>query len=187
MRTLTLTLLTAATAIATVAPLQAARNRISPHETISAVIGDPTTGNHLTLTYGRPYSKDPNSGEIRTIWGDLVPWDKAYRLGADEATLLVTEKPLVIGTTTIPSGSYTLYMVPSEDGTSQLAFSTNTGKWGVPVDTEHDLARVELQKTSVVERVDQLTIALEGTSATGGVLKITWENTQYSLPFEVQS
>jgi hypothetical protein len=187
MHRLTLTLLVAATAIATTVPLQAQRARTSPHETISTVIGDRRTGNRITLTYGRPYSKDPRSEAIRPIWGELVPWGKAYRLGADEATLFVTQQPIVIDGTTIPAGAYTLYMVPSENGTSQLAFSTNLGKWGIPVDESHDLARVDLEKASVPEQVDQLTLAVEGTSPTNGVLNITWENTQYSVAFTVQS
>src|SRR6185503_3342613 len=71
----------------------------SPHETTSAVID----GSRVTITYGRPFTKDPKSGEPRKIWGGLVPWDKAWRTGADEATLLITQKPLVIGETTIPA------------------------------------------------------------------------------------
>ncbi|HTO03966.1 MAG TPA: DUF2911 domain-containing protein, partial [Opitutus sp.] len=81
----------------------------SPHETTSTVIGDRRTGNRVTITYGRPYLKDPKTGEARKIWGGLVPWGKANRLGADEATLLLTQKPLVFGKTTIPAGAHTLY------------------------------------------------------------------------------
>src|SRR5690349_6541655 len=62
----------------------------SPHETTSAVIGDRKTGDRVTITYGRPYTKDPKTGEPRKIWGGLVKWDEPYRLGADEATLLLT-------------------------------------------------------------------------------------------------
>src|SRR5829696_6916929 len=65
----------------------------SPHETTSALID----GCRVTLTYGRPFTKDPKTGEPRKIWGTLVPWDKAWRTGADEATVLMTQKPLVIG------------------------------------------------------------------------------------------
>ena len=110
----------------TVAPTPAPRARVSPHETINASIGG-RGGPRVTITYGRPYSKDPKTGEIRKIWGHLVKWDKADRLGADEATLLLTQKPLLFGTTEIPAGAYTLYIVPSEKGTSQLAFSSNLG------------------------------------------------------------
>ncbi len=159
----------------------------SPHETTSAVIGDRKTGIRVTLTYGRPFSHNPKTGELRKIWGSLVKWDKADRLGADEATLLVTPSALQIGATTIPAGAYTLYIIPSEAGVSHLAFSTNIGKWGVPVDETHDLARVDLRKDPLETRVDQLTIAVANDKAAGGgVIKIMWENTQFSVPFTVK-
>jgi hypothetical protein len=158
----------------------------SPHETTSAVIGDRRTGNRVTITYGRPYLKDPKTGEARKIWGGLVPWGKANRLGADEATLLLTQKPLVFDETTIPAGAHTLYIVPNESGPSKLAFSSNLGKWGVPVDESNDVARVDLVKTTLDQPVDQLTIGVENDPATGGgVLNIKWDNTQFSAPFTV--
>src|SRR6185503_2343082 len=84
----------------------------SPHETTSAVID----GSRVTITYGRPFTKDPKSGEPRKIWGGLVPWDKAWRMGSDEATVLITQKALMIGDTEVPAGAYTLYAIPSESG-----------------------------------------------------------------------
>jgi hypothetical protein len=164
----------------------APRARVSPHETISATIGG-RNGPRVTLTYGRPYSKDPKTGEIRKIWGGLVPWGKADRLGSDEATLLITQQPLVIGATTIPAGAYTLYSVPSETGATKLAFSSNLGKWGIPVDETHDVARVDLVKSTLEKSVDQLTITIEQDAATGGgSLNIWWETTKFSLPFTIK-
>src|SRR3954464_740575 len=88
---------------ATVAPPAAPRPRVSPHETINIyAAGNRQTGSLVTLTYGRPYSAKGGKGEPRKIWGGLVPWDKADRLGSDEATLLVTQHPIEIGGVTIP-------------------------------------------------------------------------------------
>src|SRR3974390_2567080 len=92
--------------------LMAQQQRVSPHETISARIGSGRGAPLVTIVYGRPYSKSPRGGEVRKIWGTLVPWDKAWRMGSDEATLLITQLPMVIGDTTIPAGAYTLYCVP---------------------------------------------------------------------------
>ena len=168
-------------------PRVASSGGTSPHETIGRVIGDRNTGNRVTVTYGRPFSKDPKTGDIRKIWGALVPWDKAYRLGADEATLLLTQQPIMFGETTLPAGAYTLYMVPSETGASKLVISSNLGKWGMPVDETHDIARVDLKKESLEKMLDQLTLAIESDKATGGgVLKIMWENTQFAAPFTVK-
>ena len=169
-------------------PRVASSGGVSPHETISTVIGvDRKTGNRVTITYGRPFSKDPKSGETRKIWGGLVKWDKADRLGSDEATLLLTQQPIQFGETVIPAGAYTLYIVPSETGVSKLAFSTILGKWGVPVDETHDFARVDLKKEALAATADQLTLALVNDKESGGgVLKIMWENTQFSATFTVK-
>ena len=93
----------------------------SPHETTSLNLN----GNRVTITYGRPLMKG------RKIWGSLVPWGKAWRMGSDEATTLITQQALVIGDTTIPACASTLYMVPDENGTSKLAFSKTLGGWGI--------------------------------------------------------
>jgi len=159
--------------------------RISPHETISYREGRGST--LVTITYGRPYSKDPKTGEIRKIWGGLVKWGKGDRLGADEATLLLTQQPLQIGDKVIAPGAYTLYIIASETGTSQLAFSSNLGKWGIPVDETKDVARVDLQKSTLPDRVDQLTLWIGKDAALGSyAIKIMWENTQFELPFALK-
>lgn len=158
----------------------------TPHATTSTVIGDRRTGNRVTITYGRPFLKHPRTGEVRKVWGGLVPWGKADRLGADEATLLLTQKPLEIGGTTLPAGAYTLYLVPVENGPSKLAFSRNLGKWGVPVDETADVARVDLKRDSLPASVEQLTIAVDNVPGGGGLIRISWENTQFSVPFAVK-
>ncbi|MBI1841690.1 MAG: DUF2911 domain-containing protein [Verrucomicrobia bacterium] len=154
----------------------------SPHETTSAVID----GSRVTITYGRPFTKDPKTGEPRKIWGSLVPWDKPWRTGADEATLLITQHPLVIGEATIPAGAYTLYTVPSESGGSKLAFSKNLGAWGVPVDEKNDLVRVDMKKEPMEKVNDQFAMAVVKSPSGGGVIKLMWADTQFSVPFAVK-
>jgi hypothetical protein len=164
-----------------------ARQRLSPHETISTYVGgDRRSGSLVTITYGRPYRQRGGKGEVRKIWGGLVPWAKADRLGADEATTIMTQHPIEIGGRTIPAGAYTLYIVPSQHGTSKLAFSRNIGKWGVPVDETQDVARVDLKKDRLDPVVEQLTIAIEPTTGNSALLKIMWDDTQWSVPFSVR-
>src|SRR5262249_18506302 len=135
------------------APKQASTGGNSPHETTSAVF-DGARDNRVGITYGRPFTRDPRSGNPRKVWGTLVPWDKAWRLGSGDATLLLTQNDMVIGETPIPAGAYTIYMVPSESGTSKLAFSKKLGGWGIPVDEKQDLVRVDLKKDSMEKQVD---------------------------------
>ena len=161
-------------------------DRLSPHETVYVRVGkDRPNSSVVSLTYGRPYSAKGGKGEARKIWGGLVPWGKADRLGADEVTTITLEHPIEIGGKTIPAGAHALYIVPNESGPSYLAFSSHIGKWGVPVDESKDEARVELKKETIAENVDQLTIILEN-HQTSGLIKIKWENTQFSVPFTIK-
>jgi len=168
--------------IAGALPLLAqSKPRLSPHETVSAVVD----GNRVTVTYGRPYTKDPKTSEPRKIWGGLVPYGKVWRTGADEATLLITQKPIVLGGTTIPAGAYTLFTLPAEDGSAKLIVNKQIGQWGLQYDEKQDLARIDLKKETLDKPVDQFTMAVAKDASGGGVLKLTWETTQYSVAFTV--
>ena len=101
-------ILAIAAILACTLPLMAQRQRVSPHETISAVID----GNRVTVDLRPALHQRSPSGEPRKIWGGLVPYGKVWRTGADEATTLITQKPLVFGDTTVPAGAYTLLTLP---------------------------------------------------------------------------
>jgi hypothetical protein len=166
-------------------PLMAQQKRVSPHETVSAII----EGNRVTIIYGRPYTKDPKTGENRKIWGGLVPYGKVWRTGADEATLLITQKPIVFGDTTIAAGAYTLFTLPNEDGTAKLIVNKQLGQWGVgpgSYDEKQDVARIDLKKDALDTPVDEFTMAVSKNPSGGGILKMMWENTEFSTPFTVQ-
>jgi Protein of unknown function (DUF2911) len=174
-------ILTLAAVTMTALPLLAQQRRISPHETVSGVID----GCRVTVTYGRPYTKDPHTGAPRKIWGGLVPYGKVWRLGADEATTLITQKPLVFGDTTVPAGAYTVYMLPQEDG-AKLIINKQLGQWGTQYSEAQDLARIDMKKTALDEPPHELTVAIAKNPDGGGVLKVMWEDAQYSAAFTVQ-
>ncbi len=100
--------------------------RVSPHETVSATID----GANIKIVYGRPYTRDPKTKEMRKIWGGLVPFGQVWRMGADEATMLTTDHDIAIGGTAIPAGSYTLFLQPEENGPAKLIVNKQTGQWG---------------------------------------------------------
>ena len=180
------------TALLTALPLMAQqRQRISPHETTGSVID----GNRVTIVYGRPYTKDPKTGEPRKVWGNpkLVPYDKIWRTGADEATLLITQEPIVIGGTTVPAGAYTLWTLPKEDS-AKLMINKQIGQWGINprdpktvYDEKLNVAEVDMKKETLDTPVDQFTMAVARNPSGGGIIKMSWENTQFSVPFTVQS
>jgi Protein of unknown function (DUF2911) len=170
----TMVTLTAVAACAvTVAEAQGQRK--SPHETVKATIDGAT----ITVEYGRPAMKG------RKVMGELVPYGKVWRTGADEATTLTTDKELQIGGTIVPAGKYTLYTLPGQTDW-QLIVNKQTGQWGTEYDQKQDLGRVPLKKSATSAPVEQLTISIDKNPAGGGLLKIAWENTELTAPVTVR-
>jgi hypothetical protein len=162
----------------------------TPHATTGAVID----GNRVTVVYGRPFTKHPRSGEARQVWGGLVPTDKVWRTGADEATLLITQQPIEIGGTTVPAGAHTLWTFLNADGTAKLAINKQIGQWGIPgpqpmktvYDEANDVARVDLKREPLEPALDQFLITVERNPSGGGVIRLKWDDRQYSAPFTVK-
>jgi hypothetical protein len=162
-------------AIAASTGMSAQSDRKSPHETTKATVDGAT----ITVEYGRP------SVRGRKIMGELVPYGKVWRTGADEATTLTTSKDLQIGNLAVPAGKYTLYTLPGAEQW-QLIINKQTGQWGTEYDQAQDLGRVPLKKTASSAPVEQLTISTDKNTPAGGVLKISWENTELTAPFTVK-
>jgi hypothetical protein len=175
----TLLILPALALIASPLPAQE-KPRVSPHETVNATVGDAK----ITIVYGRPYTKDPKSGEKRKIWGGLVPYGSVWRMGADEATLFTTDKAVSIGGTAVAAGTYSLFLLPEEGG-AKLIVNKQTGQWGTKYDASQDLVRIDMIKQKLDKTADQFTVAVEKTMA-DGVLKLMWEDTQYSVAIAVK-
>ncbi|HSV13990.1 MAG TPA: DUF2911 domain-containing protein [Tepidisphaeraceae bacterium] len=141
-----------------------------------------------TIYYCRPAIRSPK-GEDRKIWGGLVPWDKVWRLGANQATLLISQSTLQFGDdVTIPANTpVTLYMLPVENGVSKLIINKRIGQSGVDYDEKQDLGRVDLKKDDLTQTVDRLILAMPmNKPGGGGTLQIAWENTMFSVPFTVK-
>jgi hypothetical protein len=165
------------TALALTSPLFAQdKPRVSPQDTVNATVD----GAKVTIVYGRPYTKDPKSGEKRKIWGGLVPYSQVWRMGANEATSLMTDKEITIGGTAIAAGTYTLFLLPSESG-AKLIVNKETGQWGTKYDEKQDLVRIDMKKEAGPKPVDQFTIAVDGST-----LKLMWEDVQYSAEIKAK-
>jgi hypothetical protein len=187
--------LLAQTAAAPIAPPSAGRGRTSPHDTVSGILeGSGDAAKRVILVYGRP-NVSLRGGAPRKIWGGLVPWGTTWRLGADEATLMITPVPLQFGDVTVPAGVSSVYLLPVENGTSQLIFNKKIGQWGINGQQvaypdsmkETEIGRVDLKKDTLTANVDSLTIVFAArTGGGGGTMKIAWETTQYSVDFSVK-
>ena len=154
---------------------------MSPHETVNATVGDAK----ITIVYGRPYTKDPKSGEKRKIWGGLVPYGQVWRMGADEATLFTTDKEVSIGGTA-GRARHLLFISPARGRRrAKLIVNKQTGQWGTKYDQSQDLARIGLIQQKLDKPADQFLITVEKTAA-DGVLKLMWDDTQYSATIAVK-
>src|SRR6201998_1104593 len=131
-------------------------------------------GKTIKTAYSSPRMKG------RKIYGDLVPFGKVWRTGANEATTFVTSSDVVIGGKTVSAGSYTLFTVPNADKWT-LIINKKTGEWGIPYKYESDeLARVDMKVSKLPSPVENFTIAYDkaGSSCT---LRIDWETTRASV------
>ena len=135
-------------------------------------------GANISITYGRPSVKGRTPGK------DVDPYEgREWRTGADEATTIVTDKPLKFGTLAVPAGTYTLYTLP-EKGTWSLIVVKKTGQWGIPYPKGEDLGRVPMTMGKPASAAEQLTFSIDDTPA-GGTLHIDWGTTRASVPFTV--
>ena len=133
-------------------------------------------GKKVSVDYGRPSMRG------RKIMGELVPYNQVWRTGANEATQFTTEADLLMGSTIVPKGTYTLYTIPAPTGW-QLIVNRHTGQWGTPYNYEkEELARLEMAVESLPTPVEQFTIALEP-SGMDGLLKMEWEQTRATIKF----
>jgi hypothetical protein len=147
---------------------------LSPRDTARAVIDNAT----VLVDYGRPEMRG------RTIFGNVVPWDVVWRLGANAATQLITNKTLSFGRTIVKPGTYSLFALPSEKGW-KLIINNQHGQWGTVYDESKDLARLALKTTRLKNPVEQFVVDVSG-HGRNGVLQFTWENTEASIPFTVR-
>ncbi|HJP86695.1 MAG TPA: DUF2911 domain-containing protein [Gemmatimonadaceae bacterium] len=141
----------------------------------------------ITIDYGQPHLRGRNVIGMPGV----VPWDTAWRTGANMATQLSTEVDLTIGNTFIPRGVYSLFSLPTRNGW-KLIVSKDILQWGTDYDPTKDFARIDLRQRTLAEPVESLTFwlvpAIEPqTSKTfpHGVLKFAWGNTELSTDWRV--
>lgn len=136
-------------------------------------------GASISIEYGRPYVKG------RTVGKEVAPYGKPWRTGADEATVLTTDKALKIGTLSLEPGSYTLNTEPGEKEWQLIVGKLGKpGQWGVPYQADLEIGRTPMKVSKTSAPVEQLTISIDDT-AQGGTLRIEWGTTSASVPFTV--
>ena len=121
----------------------------------------------------------------RQIYGGLVPWDKVWRTGANEATAFVTDTNINVGGTPVPAGAYTLFTIPSQSQW-KLVISKKTGEWGTDYPVNEDFARVNLKSEPLPSQVEQFTIDFAQKGPSACTLNLDWERTRASVEITEQ-
>ncbi|MFI5181015.1 MAG: DUF2911 domain-containing protein [Thermoanaerobaculia bacterium] len=162
--------LVAALLAATPALAQLNLPRPSPKASVMQVVG--TT--EVTITYSRPAVKG------RVIWGDLVPYDKVWRAGANESTTFQISSDVEIEGRKLPAGIYSLQMIPGKAEWTVI-FNRNAKLWGAyDYRIEDDVLRVKVRAQSA-EMHERLTFAITPISSEAATVTIGWEKLRVSF------
>ena len=148
----------------------------SPRAIVSQMVGL----TEVELNYSRPGAKG------RPVFGNLVPFGKLWRTGANENTTISFSDDVVINGKTLKKGKYALYSVPRIESWD-IIFYNSTDNWGLP--QEFDETKVALRTTvkeeALSKPVESLTINISGLDTNSAYLEIFWENSIVALKFEV--
>lgn len=147
----------------------------SPHEKTTWKINGAT----VSIEYGRPFLKGrPESA--------MMPVGTPWRTGADQATVIATDKPLVFGELRLAAGSYTINTEPGEKEWHLILGKLGSlGQWGIPYQPTLELGRVPMKLQRAAMPVEQVTISIDpGATPT---LRVQWGHASASVPFKVES
>ena len=134
----------------------------------------------VTLEYSRPAMRG------RKIFGDLVPFDKVWRTGANANTKISFDTDIMIGETTVKVGSYAIYTKPGEKNWEVMLYSA-TDNWGTPQkwDDTKVVATATVTPEAMPMPIESFTITFDDLTNNSAVLGMLWENTYVGLPFTV--
>ncbi len=133
----------------------------------------------VVIDYGQPHARG------RQIVGNMIPYDRVWRTGANEATSFRTTVDLTIGGVRVPRGDYTLYTLATRNGW-KLIINRQTGQWGTEYDAKQDLARIDLRHRTLREPVESFTMWLVPTGSTRGTLRLAWGGVELSTEWSVR-
>lgn len=149
------------------------RKILSPRDSVVFAVDT----NIVSISYSRPSMRG------RVIMGDLIPWGRVWRTGANQATHLRTTFDMVLGGMPVPRGTYTVWTIPGKKGWTMI-LNKQTGQWGTQYDERQDLARFPVAMRHIAAQVDTFSISIERGKGVSGSIVLRWENTRISVPFE---
>jgi hypothetical protein len=136
------------------------------------------SGKKVSIEYGQPSLKGRDvlaEAPVGTVW----------RTGADQSTTFTTDADLMIGSTTIPKGSYSLFTKRDSDKAWSLVLNKQTGQWGTEHDASKDFASFPLTWEQKDSGPELFTIELASSGASG-TLRLLWGKHVLSTPFKAK-
>ncbi len=134
---------------------------------------------NVSVEYSRPGMRG------RTIFGDLVPYGKIWRTGANANTTISFSDDVTIEGNSLKEGKYAIYTIPNEENW-QVIFYKSTDNWGVP--QEWDESKVALKATAEVEQlpfeIESFTIFINNLTDDSCVLEFVWADKVATLPIQ---
>lgn len=134
----------------------------------------------ITISYSRPSKNE------REIFGNVVPFDELWRLGANENTKITISDYLIFGNDTLPAGTYAIFTKPSVNNW-EFYFYTDTDNWGTPDVWEDSKVAMTLSAvpSQALETTETFTITFDNLTTNSGDLVLLWDKTKLTLPFSV--
>lgn len=134
--------------------------------------------NYIKCTYGQPLKKG------RVIFGDLVPYGKLWRTGANEATEITFTTNIKIGGTSLPAGTYTLFSIPDKDKWT-IILNSELGQWG---DFTYNAANNVLTYEAIVSKNSDIYegFTVQFDDQRGGFnMNLLWDDIKVTVPIQV--
>lgn len=134
----------------------------------------------VSIEYSRPSIKD------RTIFGDLVPYDKKWRTGANRATKIKFSTDVKVGGQDLEAGQYALYSMPGASSWT-MYFYTDTSGGGVPSEWDDEKVAASFTVTPMKSgmKTESMLINIDNLRNDGATIDLCWENTVVSMPLSV--
>ena len=165
--------ITAAIVCSTMAFAQVKMPAPSPTQTVKQEFGVGA----IELTYSRPAAKG------RKVFGDLVPFNKLWRTGANAASKITFTEPVEMDGKKIDTGSYVLYTIPGEE-TWEVILNKGLTNWGIDGYKEsEDVAKIKVTPYKIKESIESFTMEFANVKPASCELQIKWEKRGITIPF----
>jgi hypothetical protein len=130
----------------------------------------------IELNYSRPSAKG------RKVMGDLVPYAKVWRTGANQATVLTFSDDVTIGGTLVKAGKYGLLSIPGEKEWTLIVTKDLNVTSPSAYKQENDVVRVIAPVMTMPSKAETFTMQFAGISNTNCELHLRWESIAVALP-----